>query len=232
MLPPLLVVEIPVDRDRDTGIEGVLRLPAELGLDLRRVHRIAEIVARSVLYILDEGLRLTECLQDGLHDLEVGALVVSANVVDLTWLTLPDDQVDGLAVIGDIEPVTYIYVEGVVYRNFRICLFLISGAWPQFQDKHKAKAGRTQPPSYLRASELRTSIFTPPTILYFNHSVCSSTICTTFAASPSVNSYFTISACAFLKLFSSVPGYSLLILLTANVRESLLVLTSASSIVS
>ena len=106
MLPPLLVVEIPVDRDRDTGIEGVLRLPAELGLDLRRVHRIAEIVARSVLYILDERLRLTERLQDGLHDLEVRALVVSADVIDLTWLTLPDDQVDGLAVIGDIEPVT------------------------------------------------------------------------------------------------------------------------------
>ena len=58
MLPPVLVVQIPLDRLLDTGIKVVLRLPAKLCLKLCRVDGVTSVMARAVCYELDEALRL------------------------------------------------------------------------------------------------------------------------------------------------------------------------------
>src|SRR5688500_1484041 len=52
-LPPLRVVAVPLDRRADGLLELVPRRPAELALDLRRVDRVAAVVAGAVLDLRD-----------------------------------------------------------------------------------------------------------------------------------------------------------------------------------
>ena len=62
MLPPILIVQIPLDCHSDSGIKVILRLPSKLCLDLRRVDGIAAVMAGTVSYILDQAFRLVQCL--------------------------------------------------------------------------------------------------------------------------------------------------------------------------
>ena len=105
MLPPILVLEIPFDRLLDAVLELRLRLPAEFRVDLRRVDSVAAVVALAVGDVLDEVFGFAELLEDGLDDVDVGALIVAADVVDLADASLLQDEVDGAAVILDVEPV-------------------------------------------------------------------------------------------------------------------------------
>ena len=103
--PPVTVLEVPLDRLLDAVLEFRLRLPAELRVDFRRVDGVAAVVALAVGDVLDEVFGLAELLEDGLDDVDVGALIVAADVVDLADAALLQDQVDGMAVILDVEPV-------------------------------------------------------------------------------------------------------------------------------
>ena len=105
MLPPILMLEVPLDRLLDAVLELRLRLPAELRMDLRRVNGVAAVVALAVSDVLDEVFGLAELLEDGLDDVDVGTLIVAADVVDLADAALLQDQVDGMAVVLDEEPV-------------------------------------------------------------------------------------------------------------------------------
>ena len=105
MLPPILMSEIPSDGLLDAVLELRLRLPAELRVDLRRVDGVTAVVALAVGDVLDEVFGLAELLEDGLDDVDVGALIVAADVVDLADAALLQDQVDGMAVVLDVEPV-------------------------------------------------------------------------------------------------------------------------------
>ena len=105
MLPPSLMLEIPLDRLLDAVLELRLRLPAEFRVDLRRVDGVAAIVAFAVGDVLDEVFGLAELLEDGLDDVDVGALIVATDIVDLADAALLQDQVDGMAVVLDVEPV-------------------------------------------------------------------------------------------------------------------------------
>lgn len=62
-------------------------------------------MALAVSDMLDEVFGLAELLEDGLDYVDVGALIVAADVVDLADASLLQDEVDGAAVILDIEPV-------------------------------------------------------------------------------------------------------------------------------
>ena len=103
--PPVAVLEVPLDRLLDAVLEFRLRLPAEFRVDFRRIDSVAAIVALAVSDVLDEVFGLAELLEDGLDDVDVGALIVAADVVDLADAALLQDQVDGMAVILDVEPV-------------------------------------------------------------------------------------------------------------------------------
>ena len=105
MLPPSLMLEVPLDRLFDAVLELRLRLPAKFRVDLRRVDGVAAVVALAVGDVLDEVFGLAELLEDGLDDVDVGALIVATDVVDLADAALLQDQVDGMAVVLDIEPV-------------------------------------------------------------------------------------------------------------------------------
>ena len=84
MLPPVFVVQIPLDRLLDTGIKVVFRLPAKLRLDLGRIDRITAVMTRTILDVTDQAFRLVQRFQDGFNNLQVGPLIVSADVVNLT----------------------------------------------------------------------------------------------------------------------------------------------------
>ena len=123
-LPPRLVVQIPLDRLLDAVGELGLRQPAELGVNLRRVDGVAHIVTLAVGDEGDQRLRLAERVADELHDIEVLHLVVTADVVDLALGALADDEVDGAAVILDIEPVAHVFTRAVDWERLvieRIC---------------------------------------------------------------------------------------------------------------
>src|SRR5712691_7154941 len=112
--PPPAVVEIPRDGLAQAGLETLARLPAELAAELCRIHRIAPVVAGPVGDKADEarvrpmgrGWReLVEEAADLGHDLEVGALAVTADVVALARPPANEDGMQRAGVILDIEPV-------------------------------------------------------------------------------------------------------------------------------
>src|SRR3546814_9853341 len=90
--PPPAIVEIPVDRLREPAGKALLRPPAQLALDLRRVDRVAPVVPRPVG---DEANQiaprpparrrhaLVEQVADRLDHLKVGALLAPADLVAL-----------------------------------------------------------------------------------------------------------------------------------------------------
>ena len=121
-LPPGPVRQVPLDGLREAGGEVVGRRPGELLPDLRRVDRVAPVVAGAVG---DESLEvrvgvLAGALQcvvlagrepgfelgaQGVDDLEVRALAVAADVVLLAEHACFEHPQDAAAVVVDIEPV-------------------------------------------------------------------------------------------------------------------------------
>ena len=104
-LPPLTVLQIPLDGLFDTVCEFGFRQPAQLVVDLSRVDGVTHVVALAVSNVSDQAFRLAQLLTDELDDIDILHLVVAADVVNLTDTALVDDQVDGLAVILYIQPV-------------------------------------------------------------------------------------------------------------------------------
>lgn len=114
--PPVAVLEVPLDGLLDAVLELRLRLPAEFRVYLRRVDGVAAVMALTVGDVLDEIFRLAELLENGLDNIDVGALIVAADVVDLADAALLQDQVDGVAVILDVEPVADVLAVAVDWQ--------------------------------------------------------------------------------------------------------------------
>src|SRR5207247_1727739 len=105
--PPRLVLAIPGDGRRERVGEPMARRPAELA-DLLRVERIAPVVAGPILHGLDQALGLAGELEDLAREHDVLDLVAAADVVDLALAALAQHQVDGGAVVQDVEPVAHV----------------------------------------------------------------------------------------------------------------------------
>jgi hypothetical protein len=75
-------------------------------------------VTGTVGYKVDQALRLVQSLQDGLNYFQIGALVVTAYIVNLAYTTLVNDQVDGSAVVIYMQPVAYVLTLAVYGQLF------------------------------------------------------------------------------------------------------------------
>ena len=84
------MVEVPLNRGTQTGVEVEARCPAELGGDAVGVDGIPQIVPRTIGDELDEippaaalwtRPELADQVADGVHDLEIASLVAAAHVV-------------------------------------------------------------------------------------------------------------------------------------------------------
>src|SRR5690606_8162927 len=113
-LGPVGVGEVPVDSRGNAVLEGHGRGPAELVADLARIDRVATVMARAVAHEGDlAGARLAVLARaafgkqaaDGLHDLDVLALGVAPNVVDLSDPACLQHPDDGAAVVLHEQPV-------------------------------------------------------------------------------------------------------------------------------
>ena len=83
------------------------RRPAQLS-DLRRIHRVPSIVTRTVGDTPDERLRLAREAQDLVRQHDVLHLVAAADVVDFAVAAAAQHEVDGRAVVEDVEPVAHV----------------------------------------------------------------------------------------------------------------------------
>ena len=63
-------------------------------------------MARAIFYVFDQRFRFVQSFQDSLYYLKVCSLIVSANVVNLTYFTFMDNQVDCFAMVGYVQPVS------------------------------------------------------------------------------------------------------------------------------
>lgn len=105
--PPLLTeLLVPVDGDAQAVGETGLLLPAELA-QLGAVHSVAVVVERTVVGVLDPLLELlggvvrdADLLQQMAAQLQVGDLVVRADVVDLANLTAVHNGVESVGSIA------------------------------------------------------------------------------------------------------------------------------------
>ena len=126
------MVEVPANRLLDAFLEACLRIPADLSLDLVRGDRVSAVMALTVCDILDKvfGYVLfsrivicklfAKCADDRLNDLDILSLVVAADIICLKESALLLDHIDALAVIFNIEPVTYILAVAVNRQGFSV----------------------------------------------------------------------------------------------------------------
>ena len=85
-------------------------------------------MTRTILDVTDQAFRLVQRFQDGFDNLQVGPLIVSADVVNLTDAPLVENQIDRLTMIGYVQPVADVRAVAV-YRKFLVCqrTLIISG---------------------------------------------------------------------------------------------------------
>ncbi len=97
------------------------RGPAEIALDLSGVDGVAAVVAGAVGDEGDEaagvpaegGLELVDEIADELDEVEVGLLVVAADVVGLAKRSLSQNGPESLAVVADVEPVADVHAVAI-----------------------------------------------------------------------------------------------------------------------
>ena len=76
-------------------------------------------MSRTVRDKLDQALRFVQSPQYGLDHFQVGALIMSADIIYFTFPSLMDHKVYGLTVVRHMKPVPYIFA-GAVYRKLLI----------------------------------------------------------------------------------------------------------------
>ena len=113
VLPPLLIFQIPLNGLFDSVCKLCLRQPAQFVVDLGRVDGITHIVALTVSDIGNQTLWLAQFLADQLDNVDVLHFIVTAYIVDFADLAVVDDEVNCLAVILYIQPVTHIFALAV-----------------------------------------------------------------------------------------------------------------------
>src|SRR6266536_5819195 len=106
-LPPGRLGPVPLDRGLERRRERVGRSPAE-AVDLAAVELVAPCVARAVGDGGYVGLGLAQQIEDRARQRHVLDLVAAADIVDLPRLPLAEDEVDGRAVVEDVEPVAHV----------------------------------------------------------------------------------------------------------------------------
>src|SRR5690606_13311983 len=97
--------DVPGERLLEPALERALRPPTELPADLRRIDGVATVVAGTILDELEQVLAAPGEPQDRPDDLEVLALRVAADVVDLTGPSGGQHREQRGTVIRHVDPV-------------------------------------------------------------------------------------------------------------------------------
>ena len=100
------MVTIPRNNRLNAVIEFRLRLPAEFPSDLGRIDGIAAIVPLAIRDVGDLFLSPVQNAQDRTDDIDIGSLIVPADVIDRAFRPTAHNRINGTAVIVHMQPVT------------------------------------------------------------------------------------------------------------------------------
>ena len=103
----------------DTIIKFSCWKPAKLIVNLSWVNSITAVMSLTVSNMLNETLRLIKLLQNGLYNLNVLSLIVTANIVNLAYIAISDNKINSRTMVLYIKPVTNINTL-TIYRQFLI----------------------------------------------------------------------------------------------------------------
>ena len=104
------------------AVERFLGFPAQLAADLRCVHGIAPVVTGPVGHKGDQPVmrpmrrvreHLVEQPADRMHDIQIAALGIAADIIGLAGGALGHDRVQGAGMILDIEPIANVVARSV-----------------------------------------------------------------------------------------------------------------------
>src|SRR5438034_8406454 len=104
-LPPMRVFAIPVYGFGKCVIKLVRGFPAEIYSGLLRVQTVSVVMSRSVFHINQSRLRPLEQLEQPFSDVPVWQLISCRNIVDLTWISFLNCEVDCTAKVVDEDPI-------------------------------------------------------------------------------------------------------------------------------
>src|SRR5690606_30575073 len=107
-LPPRAIVAVPLHGLGQAGFETALRCVTEFGADLGVVDGVPAVVRQAVLDEVDVVPVPAGRLEQVAGDLLVRQLAPAADVVDLAGLPARADELDGRAVIVDVQPVAHV----------------------------------------------------------------------------------------------------------------------------
>lgn len=74
-------------------------------MDFRRVDGIAAVMAFTVRDMVDEAFRFAQFFANQFYDVDIPHFIVAADIIDFADTALLEDEVDGPAMVFDIEPV-------------------------------------------------------------------------------------------------------------------------------
>ena len=113
--PPPFVIEIPLDRRRDTGVECFLGAPTEFRFDLAGINRIAPVVPRTVGDMRDQfsprlfaGPKAIDDVANLLDDGDILHRCATTDIVGFTYAPVFEDQRQRLDVILDVKPIAHL----------------------------------------------------------------------------------------------------------------------------
>ncbi len=91
---------------------------------LCRVDSIAYIMTFAITHISNQTFGLTKMIANKLNNINISHLIMSADIINLACSVLMNNEVNGLAVISNIQPISYIkslsiYRKRLIIR--RIC---------------------------------------------------------------------------------------------------------------
>lgn len=128
VLPPLAVFQVPEHGLTDAAVEGLLRYPSQLSLDLGGIDRVSAVMARTIghegdqLFIRTEGRiprpQLIEQLADGFDYFQIAFFVVAADVVRLTDYAARNHFEQRPSMIVHKQPVTDLRTVAIHRQRF------------------------------------------------------------------------------------------------------------------
>src|ERR1700674_3251130 len=136
---PVFVFKIPADRFSDAGLKRLQRMPVQFPLDFAGVHRVAAVVAGSVLDERDElavwngsvvRAQFVQQFANGPDNIEVPFFTLPTDVVGFSDAAVGEHGTNGAAVILDVEPVANVFAVAI-YRE------RLAGACVQDHERNK-----------------------------------------------------------------------------------------------
>ena len=81
-LPPVFMVQVPLDGLFDAVGKFCFRQPAQFFMDFRRVDSVAPVMTFAVGNMMDEAFRLAQCFANQFNDVDIPHFIVAADIIN------------------------------------------------------------------------------------------------------------------------------------------------------